>query len=1176
MSKKKDNGLLFQLTGSVGAKADVANGNPIPNFWKDVELIPSERKIETIIRCLPTQLLSFWAPGNIYAQQGSISFFWRSREPLGETPFPLFRVSFADHSSWDAVFIRIDYNGKGIDAFVTDINLSRLRLSHEFPERPSPDSFFHVLFGWDEQYGVQLHIDGKLVREIRATPLLYAGLDQLGTHSRIISNAQVQSSYNYMRTGDFYDIRVYDRMLNSSDAIKLAKEEPLALSSLKPRDISNSKDSQQWLKRWGFQDNYLKNIMRFPAEIVRKVEIHDAWDHKRWWWKACDGIRETTWPGVYNRSRLSGRLDYFVLPDWDCYSVSGKEITFVPLADTYFNQIEISGSASGVVEITDRFSTLYSSFFRNASERSVHKLTEPVKNVEIKFSNEVIEEPIGDISLFMVEPGVIQEPFKKESFYLTSNLSEMDESKFDSIKQFLQGRFLPDECYTLYGSRTLSKVPLAPASKYLPLIHIILPYTNDSSVGMDGVCIHFPKLANSEREIITFNIQIKDPIWVYRNLINYTVSIRQESAKTLFLDNRDRVLPRDGVLYLTIACSSPIVFKYLENVKLEIIYKSVDEAKIEHIADRWIQVKDNYSNLVEENPSSDHFSMFTRFRTDLIDLLSIDPNHRLAQEYWYDKFKDRIPSLKLSPCPDGIPLWAWRQTEYLRILKRFINWWIDKRQIENGEFGGGLSDDGDLTAWWPGPAISGCMPRKIEKSLTTELEAFYDQGMFANGLSAIQTDQLHALEEGIQVLGQSLVLCPTSAKYLERAMENARGLSFITGYTSKGHRHVLSNYYSGTRKAMEAPWRFSASDSFHVFAPAYLLVRYNGSPKAKALILEIAEAMLDHYYDDTLHVLVNTITEEDQVQERTREWPLFYAAWKFSGDRKFLKPINSELYSLPQDRLGIINEKTYQSISRDYGTIMRKALLREYINTEGHLWVDRCVIDIATIQEHRNGGIAHERFSLFPRNVLRWTFEEGKEADVAILVTFISNDIIEFQGYNLTDSKVIAEVSFDDIEAGIWELAYTDSGGNSLYAEECYLWRFDPISILFQASAYTYVKIKKVKEVKESDYWCLPDLAIENEDIIIRDDCVRVRVHNIGAVSSENTRLVLRSPDGTILRESDIPPIPAPTDLYPKVIEIPLWTRGLDLHGCSVEIDPDKKMTEITRKNNIVVLKGLK
>ena len=113
---KKDNGLLFQLTGSVGAKADVANGNPIPNFWKDVELIPSERKIETIIRCLPTQLLSFWVPGNIYAQQGSISFFGEVESLLVKLLF-LVSCIFADHSSWDAVFIRIDYNGKGIDAF---------------------------------------------------------------------------------------------------------------------------------------------------------------------------------------------------------------------------------------------------------------------------------------------------------------------------------------------------------------------------------------------------------------------------------------------------------------------------------------------------------------------------------------------------------------------------------------------------------------------------------------------------------------------------------------------------------------------------------------------------------------------------------------------------------------------------------------------------------------------------------------------------------------------------------------------------------------------------------------------------------------------------------------------------------------------------------------------------
>ena len=140
--------------------------------------------------------------------------------------------------------------------------------------------------------------------------------------------------------------------------------------------------------------------------------------------------------------------------------------------------------------------------------------------------------------------------------------------------------------------------------------------------------------------------------------------------------------------------------------------------------------------------------------------------------------------------------------------------------------------------------MTGCMPEKIKNSLATELEAFYDQGMFSNGLCAIQTDQLHTLEEGIQCLGQCLTLMPDSPKYLERAMENARGLHYVTGYNAKGHRHMLSGYYSGTRIALEQPWHYSASDSVHVLHPTYMLARYNGSPKAKKLVLEMADAMI--------------------------------------------------------------------------------------------------------------------------------------------------------------------------------------------------------------------------------------------------------------------------------------------------------------------------------------------
>ncbi len=69
------------------------------------------------------------APGSIYAQRGTLSFYWKAREPVGTTPFPLFRVGYADHTSWDMAWLRIDWNGKGFDAFVTDDNLSRVRVS---------------------------------------------------------------------------------------------------------------------------------------------------------------------------------------------------------------------------------------------------------------------------------------------------------------------------------------------------------------------------------------------------------------------------------------------------------------------------------------------------------------------------------------------------------------------------------------------------------------------------------------------------------------------------------------------------------------------------------------------------------------------------------------------------------------------------------------------------------------------------------------------------------------------------------------------------------------------------------------------------------------------------------------------------------------------------------------
>jgi hypothetical protein len=121
-------GLLFYLLGDRGFRADyAARGKPEPNFLKDVKILPGGAR-GSYLQCGNDQLLSYWAPGNIYSQRGTLSFYWRSREPVDAAEFPVSRVGYGDHSSWDMVWLRIDYNGHGFDAFVTDVNLGRTRV----------------------------------------------------------------------------------------------------------------------------------------------------------------------------------------------------------------------------------------------------------------------------------------------------------------------------------------------------------------------------------------------------------------------------------------------------------------------------------------------------------------------------------------------------------------------------------------------------------------------------------------------------------------------------------------------------------------------------------------------------------------------------------------------------------------------------------------------------------------------------------------------------------------------------------------------------------------------------------------------------------------------------------------------------------------------------------------
>jgi Concanavalin A-like lectin/glucanases superfamily len=1206
-------GLLFYLSGENVTTADFsAGGTPEPNFDFEVTRIADGAK-GAALQCGDLQRLSWWAPGNIYAQRGTLSFFWRSRYPVGPTQFPIFRVGYADHSSWDMVFLRIDYNGHGFDAFVTDASLLRTHVSVTVQPFPKANEWTHLALAWDETRGIRFYVNGKLAAEKQTTALYDAALDQFGPHSRIISPYNVQSDYNFVRGGDIDEIRIYDRMLDDAAIATLAKGEAPKLGPLPARDLGDSRWRDEWWWRYGWnRTNDPPPYLADATTAVRKVEIHDAYDLKRWWWKGCDGIRETTWPGVYNRSRLPGRLDYFIIPDWDCYTLSGKSITFV-MPDEPWNHLEISGAAWGKLSLLT--ATNASLLFDRppGQERTYHRLAAHITGEKIRFDNVEQEQPIGEFVAYNVRAD--NAPGGSTSLVYRLPLVSMTNASLADVARFINGRHPPDE----RGA--------------LPLVHILLPNTwDDIDDGIDGIWIDLPplKVKPTHGEFFPLNIQVKDPLWPLRNMFDFSFSVKPGEARSLWLDLRDRILPPRKGLYLTIAgAGADFGPSSLDGATLRLVFKPREAARAEHELDRFTQARDCYAMLVEEHPHTPKLNLWNQFESDLTDLLRVSPNHNPGRNYAALELGRPLPPFHRPEPPAGVPLWAFRQVELLGRVKRLVLWYIEHRQIENGEFGGGISDDVDLLNMWPGVAFMGCEPDKLTVSLHKLLDAAFANGMFTNGLCTIQTDELHSYEEGIDCLGANLILDYGNPKHLERAMETSRGVASITGVNTAGHRHIRSSYFSGTKIAEDEPWGYAKGYSYLVLQPTQLLVDYNGNPAQERFLLELADGLLAHRYKDadghyTLPTAIRFKDDKDGSATRGYfPWPLFWTAWKWTGDRKYLSPIldrdttgimgvNANALDLldlrkvwgpsilagdarpsidarPKDGRGRARSSTFRNSSAAhfswqltgdkkyledlYANEIEESDLLEYINTEGSIWIDRVAVPYVDLQRARLGGIALVRNGTFPGHVISWRFASpANDQSVAILIPNATPTNFTVIAYNLETKPVHATMTGWNIEPGIWDIAQgidtNDDDNTDLDITDSTekLERTSSLEFTFapRASTILTLKLKKLG----TPYWQRPDLGISRDDIQGNGRELRVLVHSLGSVSSPATTVVVRNRDGDVITAQKLDPLPAPLDLFPKTAELTFTLP--DVGVGSVEIDPDHQIEEITRLNNVV------
>ena len=267
-----------------------------------------------------------------------------------------------------------------------------------------------------------------------------------------------------------------------------------------------------------------------------------------------------------------------------------------------------------------------------------------------------------------------------------------------------------------------------------------------------------------------------------------------------------------------------------------------------------------------------------------------------------------------------------------------------------------------------------------------------------------------------------------------------------------------------------------------------------------------------------------------------------------------------------------------KNLDKLYASQIETAVDRQFINTEGSLWIDRVYFNNGELQRARLGGVALMRNYVYPGNVVSWKFDAPATGQrVGILVPEGTPDHIKIIAYNLDPVAVKAEMTGWEVDPGKWEItqgvqgATADAPLHDVSTRTETFERSRDIEITFPPHVTTVIELKLVE--KGVPYWSRPDLGIGADDVKVDGRTMKVTVHSLGSVDAPASKVVLRDRAGKVLASVAVPSIKAPVDLFPKTAAVELsLPEGAEWKGGSVTVESSGKVPEITQRNNRVPL----
>jgi hypothetical protein len=427
-------------------------------------------------------------------------------------------------------------------------------------------------------------------------------------------------------------------------------------------------------------------------------------------------------------------------------------------------------------------------------------------------------------------------------------------------------------------------------------------------------------------------------------------------------------------------------------------------------------------------------------------------------------------------------------------------------------------------------------------------------------------------------------------------------------------------------------WGWTKARGYMDFHPALDMVLFNGAPETRKMVLETVDGMLAHRKREAdgrwvTRTEINFKTDEDLPGGDATPDFMFWAAYRWTGDKKYLLPFMdagpSSLAHISSDALDMLNLRdtwgkqvvaaagttdpatgvaatAAQSITgsaetfawqvsgdtkyldRLYAAQLEAESNREWINTEGSLWIDR-VTDSAgpmfvntELQRARFGGVALIRNHIYPGNAVSWRFvAPATPSSLGILVPEATPDHLKIIVYNLDAVPVKTQMTGWEIDPGKWEItqgtrgnAETDPVQNVSTRSESFE-RSTSLDFTFAPHTTTVLELKLVE--KGVPYWSRPDLGIGADDVKVEGNRMKVTIHSLGAVDAPASKVVLRDGTGKVLATAHAAALKAPVDLLPKTEVVSLTLPpGANWKGGSVSVEISGKLPEITQMNNKV------